>query len=167
MPMYLKIEGVTGECQDANHVGKSLVFQYRWEASNPNPYPSSNGGLDGLVYSPLRVLRAKDCNVAALVGFMNERKNNLKIVLEEFLTNNNTRTQADLTYVLENVRISRLATASLSDIPPGTAQALMPASVEWIEFDYQFFYLKSYSATNDQSSEYGWNRITNAAWKPS
>ncbi|CAM4197027.1 Hcp family type VI secretion system effector [Serratia silvae] len=80
--MFLKIEGATGECKDANHSGWINIESFNWGASQPGNMGSGGGGGAGKVcFNDLHVQTSIDKATPAILKHCASGKHLSKVEL--------------------------------------------------------------------------------------
>lgn len=78
--IFLKIEGITGESQDANHQGWTNVDSFTWGATQPGNMATGGGGGAGKVQYRDLVIQAKiDKGTPAVMRYLSNGKHISKV----------------------------------------------------------------------------------------
>lgn len=67
--MFLRVDGVSGESQDANHKGWTDITSFNWGASQPGTmFAGGGGGAGKVTFSDLSVMAPIDKSTSALLA---------------------------------------------------------------------------------------------------
>jgi type VI secretion system secreted protein Hcp len=156
--MYLKVEGATGESQDANHKEWIDIASYSWGATQQGTMSGGGGGGAGKVsFSDLTVAANLDKATPALLKYCASGKHVSEVKLSICKAGG---TQIEYsTIVLKDVIVTSVQTSNAA----GLEQVAMNYSFQASQVE-QHYWVQSKDGTKGAESQMGWdvkaNKVT-------